>query len=1416
MANQYENITVDGKLTDWTQNERLDSVSGTGKAGYEIYGKYAADTYVFAFKADSTTIGANTTLWLNTDQNIGTGYKIWGWAGGAEYNVNFDSNGIPALYTGGEDETNPRIKVSDLDYTFDPDKKIVEFAVPVSQLQGTPKAVDAYIDINNTDFLPGSYASQKYTVSAPKVLIPRTDLSKKIGIVYSDTTAAKYFDKKAYTQLFLSAQSQAMQAGIPFDILNEDDLTDITKLVNYDSLVFPSLRNVPTSKLQAIENTLSDAVYDYKIGIVTAGDFLTNDENGNALPGDSYSRMRKLLDLTRVDGGGPVNGTLTATDVTNPVMKGYAANEAILNYNNISYNTYGDGVTDNKQPTVVADLVANGKNSEAVITTETGGRNVHFATEGFLADSNLLWPALQWSAKGAEPTVRLNMSRDQGIFVSRNDMDQSQETFDVNNGIYDKLLPILDKWNKDYNFVGSYYINVGNNPPDQTTDWNKSGPYYQDMLAQGNEIGTHSYTHPEDTNPLNPTDLEFEFNQSQLVIEKNLGINVTGAAIPGAPEGFQVSQELKKYLDYVSGGYSGVGAGYPNAFGLPFKGEDYVYLAPNMKFDFSLIEFEKKTVPEAEAVWNQEYNDIASHAAMPIFHWPWHDYAPTLWNTNPSGAAPGYTEQMFTNLIAKAYNAGAEFVTANDLSNRIKTFEKAKISTSTTENTITAKVEAATNTDVGTFGLNVEKGQQIQSVSNWYAYDADTVFLPKAGGEFTINLGTTPQDVTRIIDLPMRSTLESVTGDGQNLDYTFTGAGTVKLDLKIPQGQDVVTTGADSTTLNGDILEMVFKNGGSHTAKVSFGVAQDQPPTVINPITDVTAEEDDPSKTIDLSNVFDDVDNDKNLIVKTVTTNSNETLVTSSITDNTLTLNYLKDKSGTADITVEATSNGLKVTDTFTVNVNSVDDAPKVVNPITDVTAEEDDPSKTIDLSNVFDDVDNDKNLIVKTVTTNSNETLVTSSITDNTLTLNYLKDKSGTADITVEATSNGLKVTDTFTVNVNSVDDAPTVASPIADVTATKNAPQSTIDLANVFDDIDNDKTAISKTVLTNSNTGLVTPSISGNTLTLNYFNNQFGTANITVQGTSNGKTVDDTFTVNVNDSVVTNPNDPVVTNPSTPLNIINVTSANNNVTGTAGNDQINGTAGNETLAGAKGNDVLNGDGGNDVLKGGDGNDILNGDGGNDKLTGQLGDDGLSGGIGNDTLSGGVGNDSLSGGADNDKLNGNAGNDLLNGDAGNDTLSGGVGNDKLSGGADNDKLNGNAGNDLLNGDAGKDTLNGGDGDDTLIGVDSTSATPGKEEIDVLTGGQNKDRFVLGDSSQAYYKDTGSGDYALISDFKLNNDTIQLYGSASNYQLQSRYSLSGNTGTAIWLTTSGSKELIAIVKADKTLNLTDSKAFSFV
>ncbi|TRU88112.1 MAG: hypothetical protein EWV76_09645 [Microcystis novacekii Mn_MB_F_20050700_S1] len=73
-------------------------------------------------------------------------------------------------------------------------------------------------------------------------------------------------------------------------------------------------------------------------------------------------------------------------------------------------------------------------------------------------------------------------------------------------------------------------------------------------------------------------------------------------------------------------------------------------------------------------------------------------------------------------------------------------------------------------------------------------------------------------------------------------------------------------------------------------------------------------------------------------------------------------------KSGTANLTIRGTSNGKTVDDTFVITVNPVNDAPTVLNPITDVNVNEDAENSVINLSNVFSDVDGD--VIVKTVTT--------------------------------------------------------------------------------------------------------------------------------------------------------------------------------------------------------------------------------------------------------------------------------------------------------------------------------------------------------------------------------------------------------------------------------------------------------------
>jgi hypothetical protein len=131
--------------------------------------------------------------------------------------------------------------------------------------------------------------------------------------------------------------------------------------------------------------------------------------------------------------------------------------------------------------------------------------------------------------------------------------------------------------------------------------------------------------------------------------------------------------------------------------------------------------------------------------------------------------------------------------------------------------------------------------------------------------------------------------------------------------------------------------------------------------------------EDAENSVINLSNVFTDIDNDPTSIVKSVLSNDNTGLVTATIVDNQLTLDYQDNQSGIANITIRGTSNGKTVDDTLVVTVNPVDDAPTVLNPITDVNVDEDAANTVIDLTNVFTDIDNDIALIVKSVFVNDN-----------------------------------------------------------------------------------------------------------------------------------------------------------------------------------------------------------------------------------------------------------------------------------------------------------------------------------------------------------------------------------------------------------------------------------------------------------
>ena len=95
-------ITLDGQLTDWTNIDRLD-FGMTGLNGSKVYGRFVDGIYHFAIESSTVSIGANSTMWLNTDKNTATGHSFWGLAIGADYKIEFEADGLggfrPSLYS---------------------------------------------------------------------------------------------------------------------------------------------------------------------------------------------------------------------------------------------------------------------------------------------------------------------------------------------------------------------------------------------------------------------------------------------------------------------------------------------------------------------------------------------------------------------------------------------------------------------------------------------------------------------------------------------------------------------------------------------------------------------------------------------------------------------------------------------------------------------------------------------------------------------------------------------------------------------------------------------------------------------------------------------------------------------------------------------------------------------------------------------------------------------------------------------------------------------------------------------------------------------------------------------------------------------------------------------------------------------
>ena len=221
----------------------------------------------------------------------------------------------------------------------------------------------------------------------------------------------------------------------------------------------------------------------------------------------------------------------------------------------------------------------------------------------------------------------------------------------------------------------------------------------------------------------------------------------------------------------------------------------------------------------------------------------------------------------------------------------------------------------------------------------------------------------------------------------------------------------------------------------------------------------------------------------------------------------------------TNNIEIVVTQGANSTTYRIAVTVEGGNNTPTVASALADIDGLEPDDTRQVSLAGVFADADSDP----LTVTAESSaDAVATVSVAAGYGSLTVTAVKVGTATITVTADDgNDGTVSDTFDVTVDAANNAPTVASALADIDGLEPGDTRQVSLSSVFTDADSDTLTVEAE---SSDTAVATVSVASGYASLTVTAVKAGTATITVTADDgNDGTVSDTFTVTVDNNTPT-----------------------------------------------------------------------------------------------------------------------------------------------------------------------------------------------------------------------------------------------------------------------------------------------------
>jgi Tfp pilus tip-associated adhesin PilY1 len=322
-------------------------------------------------------------------------------------------------------------------------------------------------------------------------------------------------------------------------------------------------------------------------------------------------------------------------------------------------------------------------------------------------------------------------------------------------------------------------------------------------------------------------------------------------------------------------------------------------------------------------------------------------------------------------------------------------------------------------------------------------------------------------------------------------------------------------------------------------------------------VPDLNMNEDDATATVEVRNQFDDDDlgdTPPDVLNVVVLPGYDTTLATVTVNGTGVDVTPNPHRYGTTTVTVGVEDKGgVQATDTFLLDVASVNDPVEVDAGIVDQNGPEDVGTFSVTLGNAFRDFDLANGGDTHTVTFSSdNAALLTAANSP-------LADLSGTMDFTVVPNANGMatitvtaedaagtQAVTTFMITIAEVTDPPVVVTPLADVLRNEDDGDLTVDLSGTFDDADIPDGDVLTLSVSHDNATLVTSAtITGTNLELVIGPDQNGLVNVTVQAMDmSGNVATDTFLVDVtainDDPTVANPVGTISTFEDDPADIV------------------------------------------------------------------------------------------------------------------------------------------------------------------------------------------------------------------------------------------------------------------------------------